>query len=86
MGRVLENKEISNIASALGCGLGSSFNPAKLRYHKIVILTDADSDGHHISTLLLTFFYRYLPDLIRRGHVFLGLPPLYRIQIGDMTL
>ncbi len=85
MARVFENKEISNIASALGCGLGSSFNPAKLRYHKIVILTDADSDGHHISTLLLTFFYRYLPDLIRRGHVFLGLPPLYRIQIGEKT-
>jgi DNA gyrase subunit B/topoisomerase-4 subunit B len=86
MARVFENKEISNIASALGCGLGSSFNPAKLRYHKIVILTDADSDGHHISTLLLTFFYRYLPELIRRGHVFLGLPPLYRIQIGEKTL
>src|SRR5262249_4937925 len=66
MAKVMENKEIANIVSALGCGVGQSFDPAKLRYHRIVVLTDADSDGHHISTLLLTFFYRYLPDLIRR--------------------
>jgi DNA gyrase/topoisomerase IV subunit B len=86
MQKVMENKEISNIFSALGCGLGSSFNIQKLRYHRIVILTDADSDGHHISTLLMTFFYRYLPDLIRRGHLYLGMPPLYRIQVGEKTL
>ncbi len=85
MAKVMENKEISNIVSALGCGVGQSFDSAKLRYHRIVILTDADSDGHHISTLLLTFFYRYLPDLIRKGHVYLGQPPLYRIQIGGET-
>ena len=86
MAKVMENKEIANIVSALGCGVGQSFDPAKLRYHRIVVLTDADSDGHHISTLLLTFFYRYLPDLIRRGHVYLGQPPLYRIQVGEDTL
>ena len=86
MAKVMENKEISNLVSALGCGLGANFQPEKLRYHRIVILTDADSDGHHISTLLLTFFYRYLPDLIRRGHIFLGLPPLYRIQYKEKTL
>jgi DNA gyrase/topoisomerase IV subunit B len=85
MAKVMENKEISSIVSALGCGMGSSFNPEKLRYHRIVVLTDADSDGHHISTLLLTFFYRYLPELIRRGHIYLGQPPLYRIQVGDKT-
>jgi DNA gyrase subunit B/topoisomerase-4 subunit B len=86
MAKVMENKEIANIVSALGCGVGQSFDPAKLRYHRIVVLTDADSDGHHISTLLLTFFYRYLPELIRRGHVYLGQPPLYRIQVGADTL
>ncbi len=85
MAKVMENKEISNIFSALGCGIGQNFNPAKLRYHRIIILTDADSDGHHISTLLLTFFYRYLPELIRRGHIYLGRPPLYRIQYGEKT-
>jgi DNA gyrase subunit B len=86
MAKVMENKEISNIFSALGCGVGQGFDPAKLRYNRIVILTDADSDGHHIATLLLTFFYRYLPELIRRGHVFLGMPPLYRIVTKEKTL
>ncbi len=80
LAKVMENKELSDMLSALGCGMGASFNISQLRYHKIIILTDADSDGHHIMTLLLTFFYRYLPELIKEGFVYLGMPPLYRID------
>ncbi|MFT3921230.1 MAG: DNA topoisomerase IV subunit B [Myxococcales bacterium] len=79
------NKELQDIVSALGCGLGKEFDVTKLRYGKIVLLMDADSDGHHISTLLLTFFYRMLPGLIRNGHVYLALPPLYRIDAAKQT-
>jgi DNA gyrase subunit B/topoisomerase-4 subunit B len=80
--KVLANRELSDIISALGCGAGKDFNPSKLRYGKVCLLMDADSDGHHICTLLLTFFYRQLPELIRRGHVFIAQPPLYRIEVG----
>jgi DNA gyrase subunit B/topoisomerase-4 subunit B len=80
--KVLNNAELKNIVIALGCGLGDEYDENKLRYGKIFILTDADSDGHHISTLLLTFFYRHLRKLIENGHVFLALPPLYKIEIG----
>jgi DNA topoisomerase IV B subunit len=80
--KVLVNKELSDIVSALGCGAGKDFEPKKLRYHKICLLMDADSDGHHICTLLLTFFYRHLPDLIRQGYVYIAQPPLYRIEHG----
>ena len=83
--KLLSNKELQDIVSALGCGLGDSFDASKLRYGRIFLLMDADSDGHHISTLLLTFFYRYLPRLIEGGHVFLAQPPLYRIDIGKET-
>jgi DNA gyrase subunit B len=79
------NKELSDIVSALGCGLGADFDVKKLRYGKVVLLMDADSDGHHISTLLLTFFYRMLKGLIKEGHVYLALPPLYRIDAGKET-
>jgi DNA gyrase subunit B len=79
------NRELQDIVSALGCGLGKEFDVSKLRYGKVVLLMDADSDGHHISTLLLTFFYRMLPGLIRNGHVYLALPPLYRIDAGKQT-
>jgi DNA gyrase subunit B len=79
------NKELQDIVSALGCGLGKDFDLSKLRYGKVVLLMDADSDGHHISTLLLTFFFRMLPGLIRNGHVYLALPPLYRIDAGKET-
>ena len=80
--KVLNNVELKNIVTALGCGLGDDYDENKLRYGKIFILTDADSDGHHISTLLLTFFYRHLRKLIENGHVYLALPPLYRIEVG----
>jgi DNA gyrase subunit B len=79
------NKELQDIVSALGCGLGPEFDVKKLRYGKVVLLMDADSDGHHISTLLLTFFYRMLKGLIKNGHVYLALPPLYRIDAGKET-
>src|SRR5438034_1392254 len=73
--KVLTNKELSDIVVALGCGTGKAFDPAKLRYHKICLLMDADSDGNHICTLLLTFFYRHLPELIRQGYVYIAQPP-----------
>jgi len=83
--KVLENKELSDLITALGCGIGKSFDVARLRYGRVIILADADSDGHHIATLLLTFIYRHLPGLISAGKVFLAQPPLYRIDIGKET-
>ena len=83
--KVLSNKELQDLVSALGCGFGAEFDITKLRYHKIFLLMDADSDGHHIATLLLTFFYRHLPALIRGGFVYLAQPPLYRIDVGKVT-
>jgi DNA gyrase subunit B/topoisomerase-4 subunit B len=80
--KVLNNVELKNIVTALGCGVGDDFDEGRLRYGKIFILTDADSDGHHISTLLLTFFYRHLRKLIDNGHIYLALPPLYKIEWG----
>jgi DNA gyrase subunit B/topoisomerase-4 subunit B len=84
-GKVLENKELADLVTALGCGVGKSFDVARLRYGKIIILADADSDGHHIATLLLTFLYRHMPQLIATGKVYLAQPPLYRIDIGKDT-
>lgn len=83
--KVQENKELSNIVQALGCGVGEHIDLTKLRYHKAILLMDADSDGHHIATLLLTFFYRYMRPLIEQGHVFIAQPPLYRIEAGKET-
>ena len=83
--QVLANKELSNIVSALGCGMGKQFDISRLRYNRIFLLMDADTDGHHIATLLLTFFYRVMPDLVREGHIFLAQPPLYRIDAGKAT-
>jgi DNA gyrase subunit B/topoisomerase-4 subunit B len=85
LAKVLENKELADLVTALGCGLGKNFDLERLRYNRIVILADADYDGHHIATLLLTFFYRHLPQLITGGKVFLAQPPLYRIDIGKET-
>ena len=83
--KVLENKELSDVITALGCGLGKNFDISALRYNRIIILADADSDGNHIATLLLTFFYRFLPQLIIHGKVFFAQPPLYRVDIGKET-
>ena len=80
--QILGNRELQDIVSALGCGIGKDFDISKLRYGRIFLLMDADSDGHHIATLLLTFFYRLLPQLIKAGHVYLAQPPLYRLDIG----
>ena len=86
LAKVLENKELADLVTALGCGLGKNFDLSKLRYGRVIILADADSDGHHIATLLLTFIYRHLPQLITNGKVFLAQPPLYRIDIGKDTM
>ena len=83
--KVLQNKELQDIVQALGCGMGPAFDATKLRYGKVFLLMDADSDGHHITTLLLTFFYRQLPGLLRGGHVYLAMPPLFRIDVGKET-
>lgn len=85
LAKVLENKELADLVTALGCGLGKSFDASRLRYGKLIILADADSDGHHIATLLLTFIYRHLPQLLANGKVYLAQPPLYRIDIGKDT-
>jgi len=85
LAKVLENKELSDLVTALGCGLGKNFDLSRLRYGRVIILADADSDGHHIATLLLTFIYRHLPQLIAGGKVYLAQPPLYRIDIGKDT-
>ena len=83
--KVLENKELADLVTALGCGVGKSFDINRMRYGKVIILADADSDGHHIATLLMTFIYRHLPQLLTSGRVYLAQPPLYRIDIGKET-
>src|SRR5215204_5219472 len=85
LAKVLENKELSDLVTALGCGLGKSFDLTRLRYGKLIILADADSDGNHIATLLLTFIYRHIPQLLKEGKVYLAQPPLFRIDIGKET-
>jgi DNA gyrase subunit B len=83
--KVMENREIADLVTALGCGAGVDCDPTKLRYQRLVLLADADSDGHHITTLLLTFIFRHMRQLIDAGRVFIALPPLYRVDIGKET-
>jgi DNA gyrase subunit B len=85
LGKVLDNKELTDLVTALGCGVGKAFDITRLRYDRIILLADADSDGQHITTLLLTFFYRHLPELIGAEKVYVAVPPLYRIDIGTKT-
>ncbi len=83
--KVLQNQELADLTNAIGTGAGDKFRYEGLRYGKIILLMDADADGHHISTLLLDFFFRHMPELIKKGHVYIAQPPLYRIEVGKET-
>src|SRR5437763_15987001 len=85
MAKVMANAELNDLVSAIGTGAGEKFNIEGLRYGKIILLMDADADGYHISTLLLTFLFRHMTDLLRKGHVYIDQPPLYRIDVGKET-
>jgi topoisomerase-4 subunit B len=84
--KIRANQEIADLNLALGCGTKDKFDEASLRYERIIIMTDADVDGAHIATLLMTFFFQEMPELVRRGHLFLAQPPLYRLTAGAKTL
>ncbi len=84
--KLRENKELRDLIEALGCGVGGGFDLARLRYGRVIIMTDADVDGAHIASLLMTFFYRELPDLVRHGHLYLAQPPLYRLTQGAKSV
>ncbi len=83
--RVYGNEKLQPVIMALGAGIGTDFDTSKLRYHKVIIMADADVDGSHIRTLLLTFFFRYMPELVKEGHVYLASPPLYRVYEGNKS-
>jgi DNA gyrase subunit B len=80
--KVLSHQELSDVVTALGAGVADHFNVNNLRYGKVILLMDADADGHHITTLMLTFFFRHMPELIRKGHLYIAMPPLYSIEVG----
>ena len=85
-GKLEQNQELANLVQALGCGTGARYRDSELRYDRVIIMTDADVDGAHIASLLLTFFYREMPALIENGHLFLAMPPLYRLTQGSKTI
>ena len=84
-GKLQQNQELADLVQALGCGTGAKYRDDELRYDRVIIMTDADVDGAHIASLLLTFFYREMPRLIAHGHLYLAMPPLYRMTQGGKT-
>ncbi|MCA9031058.1 MAG: DNA topoisomerase IV subunit B, partial [Planctomycetaceae bacterium] len=82
LSKILQNQEVKDLVETLGTSIGTHFDAHQLRYHRIILLMDADSDGYHISTLILTFFFRHMRELVQQGRIFLAQPPLYKIEIG----